>query len=144
VRTRLLVLLTLAVIAPSISAAQKRSTPAPGPRRADTVVVALASTDTVAAAEVDRVVRGHHREMEFCFEESGLKTDPELSGTFGMALTIDSLGGVSRVDATHREWTGPDGAAVEVCVMERARAWKFPVQVAVAPGRHEIMFRFAK
>jgi hypothetical protein len=144
VRTRLFLLLSLSVIAPSIGEAQKRSTPAPGPRRADTVAVALAAEDTVAAAEVDRVVRGHQSEMQFCFEQSGLKTDPELSGTFGMVLTIDSVGGVARVDATHREWTGPDGAAVELCVMERARTWKFPVQVAVAPGRHEVMFRFAK
>ena len=142
-RTRLL-LLCLSLIAPSVSQAQKRSTPAPGPRRADTITVALAAEDTVAAAEVDRVVRGHQREVQFCFEESGLKTDPELSGAFGMILTIDSLGGVSHVDATHREWTGPDGAAVELCVMERARMWKFPVQVAVAPGRHEVMFRFAR
>jgi hypothetical protein len=127
-----------------MSEAQKRSTPAPGPRRADTVAVAQATEDTVAAAEVDRVVRGHEREMQFCFEESGLKTDPDLSGTFGMLLTLDSLGGVARVDAIHREWTGPDGAAVEVCVMERARLWKFPVRVAVAPGRHEVTFRFAK
>jgi hypothetical protein len=127
-----------------MSEAQKRSTPAPGPRRADTVAVALAAEDTVAAAEVDRVVRGRQREVQFCFEESGLKTDPELSGTFGLILTIDSLGGVSRVDATQREWTGPDGAAVEVCVMERARLWKFPVQVAVAPGRHEVLFHFAR
>jgi hypothetical protein len=125
-----------------MAGAQTRTTSAT--RRADTIAVVLAAADTVAAGQVDLVVRGHQREVQFCFEESGLKADPELSGTFGMMLTIDSLGGVSRVDATHHEWTGPDGAAVELCVMERARMWKFPVLVAVASGRHEVTFHFAR
>jgi hypothetical protein len=112
--------------------------------RADSVAIALVSDDTVAAEQVDLVVRSRHREVQFCFEESGLKTDPELSGLFAMVLTLDTLGSVSRVDATRREWSGPDGAAVEACVMQRARTWKFPVQLAAAPARHEVTFHFAR
>ncbi len=137
-----LVAVALAILAPSISHAQTRA--APTAPRPDTVALALISSDTLAAGQVDRVVRGRHREVEFCFEESGLKTDPELSGVFAIMLTLDSLGGVSRVDASHREWTGPDGAAVETCVMERARTWKFPLRLAVAAARHEITFHFAR
>jgi hypothetical protein len=132
----------LAAFAPSLSYAQTHGTPPPPVR--DTVAVALVSNDTVAAGQVEFVVRSRHREVQFCFEESGLKTDPELSGVFAMVLTLDTLGNVSRVDPTHREWTGPDGAAVEACVMQRARTWRFPVHLAIAPARHEVTFHFAR
>jgi hypothetical protein len=138
----LLLLATLTLTAPAIALGQTPG--APVTPRGDTLSVALAPFDSVAAGQVEMVVRARHREVQFCFEESGLKTDPELSGVFGIALTLDTLGTVSRIDATHREWSGPDGAAVEECVMQRARTWKFPVQLAVAPARHEVTFRFSR
>jgi len=139
--SRFLLLAALGVLAPSLSLAQTRG---PSIRRADTVAVALIADDSVAASQVDLVVRARHREVQFCFEESGLKTDPELSGVFAMVIALDTLGAVSRVDASRSEWTGPDGAAVETCVMQRARTWKFPVQLAVASPRHEVTFHFAR
>lgn len=142
-RRLILSLITLAIAAPSISGAQTRNGPPPGPRR-DTLALALVSTDTVAAGQVEMVVRGRHREVQFCFEESGLKTDPELSGTFAMVLTLDTLGGVLRVDPSWREWSGPDGPAVESCVMQRALTWKFPVHLARATPRHEVTFQFSR
>ena len=132
----------LLIAAPSIAVAQKRTTPVVA--RADTLSLALVSTDTVLADQVESVVRARHREVQFCFEESGLKTDPDLSGVFAMILTLDTLGGVSRVDASRQEWSGPDGATVEVCVMERARTWKFPVQLALVAPRHEVTFHFSR
>jgi hypothetical protein len=141
---RLFFFATLAMAAPSLSAAQTRTAPAPASPRGDTLSVALAPYDSVAVEQVEMVVRARNREVQFCFEESGLKTDPELSGVFAMLITLDTLGTVSRVDATHREWSGPDGAAVEECVMQRARTWKFPAQPPVAPARHEVTFRFSR
>lgn len=142
-RIRFVFLLAMLVIAtPSMAVAQKRTTPVVA--RADTLSLALVSTDTVLAEQVESVVRARHREVQFCFEESGLKTDPDLSGVFAMILTLDTLGGVSRVDASRHEWSGPDGATVEVCVMERARTWKFPVQLAQVAPRHEVTFHFSK
>jgi hypothetical protein len=132
----------VAVLAPSLSYAQARS--APVTPRGDTMSVALIAQDSVAAGRVDLAVRARHREVQFCFEESGLKTDPELSGVFAIVLTLDTLGVVSRVDPTHREWSSPDGAGVEACVMERARTWKFPVHIVGAPARHEVTFHFAR
>ena len=132
----------LVIATPSIAVAQKRTTPVVA--RVDTLSLALVSTDTVLAEQVESVVRARHREVQFCFEESGLKTDPDLSGVFAMILTLDTLGGVSRVDASRHEWSGPDGATVEACVMERARTWKFPVQLALVAPRHEVTFRFSK
>jgi hypothetical protein len=60
-----------------------------------------------------------------------------------MMLTLDTTGAVARVDPVRGEWSGPDGAAVETCVMQRARAWRFP-QLALAPARHEVTFHFAR
>jgi hypothetical protein len=141
--SRLLVLLAALVAAfPSLAAAQTSVPPATP--RADTVALALATYDSAAAGQVDMVVRARHREVQFCFEESGLKTDPELEGVFAMVLTLDTLGTVSRVDPSHREWTGPDGTAVEECVMERAKTWKFPMHLAATPARHEVTFRFSR
>ena len=144
-RRRFAVFITiLALAAPSTAGAQTRkSSPAIVPQR-DTVAVALISTDTVAAGQVDMVVRARHREVQFCFEESGLKTDPELTGTFAMVLTLDTTGTVSRVDPSWREWSGPDGNAVEACVMQRALSWKFPARLAVTPARHEVTFQFSR
>jgi hypothetical protein len=110
----------------------------------DTVMVAALLQDTVALEQVDAVVRSRQREVQFCFEESGLKADPELSGIFAMMLTLDTNGGVARVEPVRGEWSGPDGAAVETCVMQRARAWRFPLQLALAPARHEVTFHFAR
>jgi len=132
----------LAIAAPATGLAQKRSTPVVA--RTDTVSLALISTDTVVAGQVESVVRARHREVQFCFEESGLKTDPDLSGVFAMILTLDTLGGVSRVDASRQEWSGPDGTAVGECVMQRARTWKFPARLALAAPRHEVTFHFSK
>ena len=134
---------TLAMVAPPMVAAQaKKSTAVVS--RTDTLAVAVLSTDTVAAGQVDMVVRARHREVQFCFEESGLKTDPELTGTFAMILTLDTLGTVARVDPSWREWSGPDGSAVEACVMQRALTWKFPPRLAAAPARHEVTFQFSR
>jgi hypothetical protein len=138
----LLTATALAGLTPALAHAQTRATPVI-PHR-DTVAVALVSTDSVAAGQVDLVVRARHREVQFCFEESGLKVDPELSGVFAMILTLDALGSVARVDASRREWSSPDGAAVETCVMDRARTWTFPVQPALAAARHEVTFHFAR
>ena len=138
------ILLAVAFVAltPPLSDAQTRRTSAVP--RSDTVAMALISNDTAATEQIEVVVRSRHREVQFCFEESGLKTDPELSGIFAMVLTLDTLGGVAQVDATRHEWSGPDGAAVEACVMQRARTWKFPVHLAAPPARHEVTFHFAR
>ena len=133
----------LAIAAPSLGAAQTSKSSPVVPQR-DTLAVALVSTDTVAAGQVDLVVRARHREVQFCFEESGLKTDPELTGTFAMVLTLDTLGTVARVDPSWREWSGPDGTAVEACVMQRALTWKFPARLAATPARHEVTFQFSR
>lgn len=142
-RRFIFLLTTLAMAAPPMVAAQAKESTAVV-SRGDTLAVAVLSTDTVAAGQVDMVVRARHREVQFCFEESGLKTDPELTGMFAMILTLDTLGTVSRVDPSWREWSGPDGSEVEACVMQRALTWKFPPRLTAAPARHEVTFQFSR
>ena len=81
---------TLAIVAPSTGGAQTRKSAPVMPRR-DTLAVALVSTDTVAAGQVETVVRARHREVQFCFEETGLKTDPELSSAEEVIKESDVL-----------------------------------------------------
>ena len=140
-RLKPLLFAVLAFAAPAMAHAQTHKTPS---TVRDTVMVAAMLQDTIALEQVDAVVRSRQREVQFCFEESGLKADPELSGIFTMMLTLDTTGAVARVDPVRGEWSGPDGAAVETCVMQRARAWRFPVQLALAPARHEVTFHFAR
>jgi hypothetical protein len=144
-RLTLLLLGVFALSAPAMSHAQTHKAPT---TIRDTVMVAAMLRDTVALEQVDAVVRSRQREVQFCFEESGLKADPELSGIFAMMLTLDTTGAVARVDPVRGEWSGPDGAAVEACVMQRARAWRFPFESgapwAIAPARHEVTFHFAR
>jgi hypothetical protein len=140
-KLKLLLFGALAFAVPALSHAQTHKT---STARRDTVMVAAMLQDTAALEQVDAVVRSRQREVQFCFEESGLKADPELTGIFAMMLTLDTSGAVARVDPVRGEWSGPDGAAVETCVMQRARAWRFPRQVALAPARHEVTFHFAR
>lgn len=140
-RLTLLLFGVFALVAPAMSHAQTHKSPT---TIRDTVMVAAMLQDTVALEQVDAVVRSRQREVQFCFEESGLKADPELSGIFAMMLTLDTAGAVARVDPVRGEWSGPDGAAVETCVMQRARAWRFPLELALAPARHEVTFHFAR
>ena len=143
-RLTLLFFGVLGLAAPAMAQTPMR-TPTSVPH--DTVTIAMLQ-DTVALEQVDAVVRSRQREIQFCFEESGLKADPELSGIFAMMLTLDTSGAVARVDPVRGEWSGPDGAAVETCVMQRARAWRFPLESgalrALAPARHEVTFHFAR
>lgn len=130
------------LVVPSTGRAQNGGTPAPAIK--DTVAVGLLTDDSLAADEVDRMVRSRQREVQFCFEESGLKNNPSLAGEFVMAITLDPVGAVSSAAASHSEWNSPEGAAVEACVIERARRWKFPLQLASAPARHQFTFRFTR
>lgn len=144
-RLTLLFFGVFALAAPAMAHAQTHKSPS---AIRDTVMVAAMLVDTVALEQLDAVVRSRQREVQFCFEESGLKADPDLSGIFAMMLTLDTTGAVARVDPVRGEWSGPDGAAVETCVMQRARAWRFSLQSgalsALAPARHEVTFHFAR
>lgn len=69
-----------------------------------------------------KVIRRHQNEIKFCYEGE-LKKDPALAGKVAVAWTIDASGLVSEVSVTE---SSLGSAAVERCILERIRRWRFP------------------
>lgn len=68
------------------------------------------------------VVHAHTWEVHRCYTEA-LKRAPGLKGLVRVAWTVDADGRVSdaRIDETDL-----DDMALQACVLERVRAWRFP------------------
>ncbi|MEO6210213.1 MAG: AgmX/PglI C-terminal domain-containing protein [Gemmatimonadaceae bacterium] len=71
-------------------------------------------------------VRGRNSQLQFCYSEYGLKTNPALAGSVAVAVTLTSEGSVTGVDITKRTWSGPGAAEAESCIKQRISGWKFP------------------
>jgi hypothetical protein len=71
-------------------------------------------------------VRGRNSQLQFCYSEYGLKTNPQLAGSVAVAVTLTSDGGVTNVDITKRTWSGPGASEAESCIKQRISGWKFP------------------
>ena len=123
------------------------------PAQAPPAVTRIESTGEVAAPapvvaapldEIDHFVRDRAAMLRACYEESGLKANPELAGRLTLEVTLEASGRVAAATATERAWTGGEGGeAVERCLVEKVKGWTFP-----APGEggatHEIPLEFRK
>jgi hypothetical protein len=73
------------------------------------------------------VVRAHRAELRACYENQ-LVGDPALAGTLVLGIVVQPDGAVRSVglfeDAL--ESTTEADEAVEACVLERVRGWRFP------------------
>jgi hypothetical protein len=69
-----------------------------------------------------KVVRRHQNQIRFCYETE-LSRDPSLAGKVTVAWTIDATGGVSIAEVAE---SGLQNPAVEGCIVQRIRSWKFP------------------
>ncbi|HVE77945.1 MAG TPA: AgmX/PglI C-terminal domain-containing protein [Gemmatimonadaceae bacterium] len=94
------------------------------------------------ASPLDPYVRTHAGELRTCYEQAGLKVDPKLAGDVTLSLHLASDGHVRRA-GVRGDWAGEGGRAVEACIAERARAWRFPAEHA-AGGPHAFDFRFSR
>lgn len=88
-------------------------------------------------------VRSHQRELQFCYQEHGLKVNPSLAGTIHVAIGIAGSGQVSSASVNRRSWSGAGVSAVESCVLSRIRAWRFPASDA-GPGTYSFPFNFTR
>ncbi len=77
-------------------------------------------------ADLGDYVRGRNSQLQFCYSEYGLKTNPSLAGSVSVAVTLTSEGAVTGVDITRRTWSGPGAAEAESCIKQRISGWKFP------------------
>jgi len=88
-------------------------------------------------------VRGRNSQLQFCYSEYGLKTNPSLAGTVAVAVTLTSAGSVTGVDITKRTWSGPGAAESESCIKQRISGWKFPSSEQ-GGGTYSFSFSFSR
>lgn len=87
-------------------------------------------------------VRQHEPQLRFCYEEYGLKANPQLAGSITLALTMDAMGAITRATISERTWSGAGVTPTESCILDRAQAWRFPDAAGNAAGTYEFSFNF--
>lgn len=87
--------------------------------------------DSVAAGdsvrrevEVRETVLRHAPDVRRCYQDEGLRRNPELSGKIDLELTILPTGTVDSVNVA-TSFAGPGQHEVTTCVALRARNWRF-------------------
>ena len=85
-------------------------------------------------------VRSREPQLRFCYQEYGLKSNPNLAGSVAVAISITGTGSVSDVDITGGSLTD---AQVRSCIQQRIRGWKFPSSAAGA-GTYGFSFNFSR
>ena len=112
-----------------VSAPAVVSAPSMGPRR--------------DISDLGSFVRDRQQQLRVCYEENGLKVNPNLAGTIVTAISIEPSGSVSGVNITRRTWSGAGSSESESCILRRIRSWRFPSSEAGA-GTYSFPFNFTK
>ena len=95
----------------------------PAPVNADSVPLPVA--DSVRReVEVRETVLRHAPDVRRCYQDEGLRRNPELSGKIDLELTILPTGTVDSVNVA-TSFAGPGQHEVTTCVASRARNWRF-------------------
>ena len=93
----------------------------PAPVRPDSVP----PSDSVRREiEVRQTVLRHAPDVRRCYQDEGLRRNPELSGKIDLELTILPTGTVDSVNIA-TSFAGPGQHEVTTCVALRARNWRF-------------------
>ena len=74
--------------------------------------------------EVRETVLRHAPDVRRCYQDEGLRRNPELAGKIEVELTILPTGTVDSVNVA-TNLAGPGEQEVTVCVALRARNWRF-------------------
>jgi len=93
--------------------------------------------------ELGNYVRGRQSQLQFCYQEYGLKVNPGLAGRVTTDITIGADGAVTDVQLTDRTWSGPGSAETENCIKQRVSGWRFPPSEA-GGGTFQFSFNFSK
>ncbi|HJU66237.1 MAG TPA: AgmX/PglI C-terminal domain-containing protein [Gemmatimonadaceae bacterium] len=94
-------------------------------------------------SELGSYVRSRQSQLRFCYEEYGLKVNPNLAGTVTMAVTLTGTGNVTGVNVTNRTWSGPGAQEAEGCIRSRMSSWRFPASEA-GGGTYSFPFNFTR
>ena len=85
--------------------------------------VALADS-TRQEIEVRATVLRHAPDIRRCYQDEGLRRNPDLAGQIELELTILPTGTVDSVNVA-TSFDGPGQHEVTICVASRARNWRF-------------------
>jgi hypothetical protein len=94
-------------------------------------------------ADLGDYVRSRNSQLQFCYQEYGLKVNPGLAGSVSVAVTLTGAGSVTGVDITRRTWSGPGASEAENCIRQRIAGWKFPPSDQ-GGGTYSFAFSFSK
>jgi hypothetical protein len=93
--------------------------------------------------ELGTAVRGHESQLRFCYDEYGLKVNPDLAGSITVAIGLSGTGSVTSATVSRRTWSGAGSAEAEACILQRVRGWRFPPS-KTGNGTFEFSFNFSK
>jgi hypothetical protein len=94
-------------------------------------------------SELGSFVRGRQSQLQFCYQEYGLKVNPSLAGTVAASVTLTGAGTVTGVEITNRTWSGAGHEEAESCIRQRISAWRFPASEQ-GGGTFAFSFVFSK
>ncbi|MEP6690479.1 MAG: AgmX/PglI C-terminal domain-containing protein [Gemmatimonadaceae bacterium] len=92
-------------------------------------------------SELGSYVRSRQQALQFCYEEEGLKRNPNLGGTIVVAVTLTDAGSVTGVSIASRTWGGAGSSEAESCIRSKMGSWKFPPSDKGA-GTYNFPFNF--
>jgi hypothetical protein len=95
-------------------------------------------------SDLGTFVRSREAQLRFCYQEQGLKVNPDLAGTVTVAITIAASGNVTGARVTNRTWSGPGSSAAESCMLSRIRGWSFPRAADAGAGTYSFPFNFTR
>jgi hypothetical protein len=94
--------------------------------------------------ELGSYVRGRQQQLQFCYQEFGLKVNPNLAGTVGVSVRLASNGSVSQARITSRTWSGPGASETESCIRQKVQQWRFPSSDRGGEGEYGFSFSFSR
>jgi hypothetical protein len=94
-------------------------------------------------SELGTFVRSREAQLRFCYQERGLKQNPNLAGTINVSITMTGSGNVTDAEVTNRTWSGGGASDAEACILQKIRSWKFPSSSA-GGGTYAFPFNFTR
>ena len=84
----------------------------------------LSADSTRQEIEIRATVLRHAPDIRRCYQDEGLRRNPDLAGQIELELTILPTGTVDSVNVA-TSFDGPGQHEVTICVASRARNWRF-------------------
>ena len=87
-------------------------------------------------------VRARQAQLQYCYTDVGLPSNPNLAGAVSVTLTLDAMGAVIEANVATRTWSGSGAAETEACILTRVRTWPFPASSKEGVEAYSFSFIF--